>query len=157
MDITIKPLAENDELAPVLAKWLFDEFARPTESQEFFSSMLTCPPGADGLPQAFVACAGEEPAGTVLLQRADLLSRQDIWPWLAFIYVRPEYRGLHIGAKLQQALCEHASGLGFDRVYLYTDLINYYEKTGWIYSGSCTECDGTRKQLFFKEINHEQL
>ena len=92
-----------------------------------------------------------QPAGAVLLQRADLMSRQDLWPWLACIYVRPQYRGLHIGAQLQLELCRYAAEHGFGRVYLYTDLINYYEKTGWIYAGQCVECDGSAKQLFYRD------
>lgn len=151
MDIRIKKLCEGDPLGDTVGQWLYEEFARPSESADFFKSLVACGSGADGLPAAFAAYADGQPAGAVLLQRADLMSRQDLWPWLACIYVRPQYRGLHIGAQLQLELCRYAAEHGFGRVYLYTDLINYYEKTGWIYAGQCVECDGSAKQLFYRD------
>ena len=151
MDIRIERLSENDPLCDTVGQWLYDEFARPSESPEFFKSLTSCRSGGDGLPAVFAAYVDGQPAGVVLLQRADLMSRQDIWPWLACIYVRPQYRGLHIGARMQRKLCSYAAEHGFKRVYLYTDLINYYEKTGWIYAGACMECDGSTKQLFYTD------
>jgi len=36
---------------------------------------------------------GERVAGCCALLTNDLISRQDLWPWLACLYVEPDYRG----------------------------------------------------------------
>ena len=76
------------------------------------------------------------------------MTRQDLCPWLALLYVKPEYRKRHFGALLQKEVVEYAEKLGYEKVYLYTDLKKYYDKTGWKPFGKDLECDGTEKSLY---------
>ena len=67
---------------------------------------------------------------------------------MAFLYVKPEYRNNRFGARLQKTVVGYAETLGYKKVYLYTDLKNYYEKTGWKRFGKDLECDGSFKSLY---------
>lgn len=144
------PIHEDKTHLPTLAKWLYEEFARPNESLSFFTALLENS-SRDRLPQVFVAEDETGPVGTVALWRSDLLSRQDLTPWLALLYVKPQARGRHIGALLQQQVLYAAKQLGYKEVYLYTDLNGYYEKTGWNLCDSGIECDGSEKRIFIHE------
>ena len=59
--------------------------------------------------------------------------REDLKPWYATMYVKKEYRGKGYSKVLNEAILKEAKIRGFDRVYLKTDLINYYERFGAIY------------------------
>ncbi len=44
------------------------------------------------------------------------------------MYVKEEYRGMGYSRLLNNAILDEAKKLGYNRVYLKTDLVNYYEK-----------------------------
>ncbi|OKP98256.1 GNAT family N-acetyltransferase [Paenibacillus sp. P46E] len=56
----------------------------------------------DGLPRFYIAVQNGSIIGIYALLRNDLISRQDVFPWLACLYVVPEFRGQKMGAKLLQ-------------------------------------------------------
>lgn len=49
------------------------------------------------------------------------------------MYVKKEYRGKGYSKILNDAIIKEALNLGYDKVYLKTELDNYYEKFGAIY------------------------
>ena len=51
-------------------------------------------------------------------------------PWYASMYVKREYRGNGYSKILNNAILKEAKELGYDKLYLITDLENYYEKFG---------------------------
>ena len=85
------------------------------------------------LPRFYIAVDHDTIVGSYALLRNDLISRQDLFPWLACLYVLPERRGRKIGAALLAHGLREAREAGYDRLYLCTDLEGYYEKYGWVY------------------------
>lgn len=83
----------------------------------------------DGIPRFYAAIENKEIMGTYALIRNDLNSRQDLHPWLACLYVDPNSRGKKLGARLLDHTIEEAAKLGFNKLYLQTDLEGYYENT----------------------------
>ncbi len=68
-----------------------------------------CPqPDAGGRRSCFIAVEGETLVGTVGLWRCDLISRQDLFPWMAALYVSPDARGRGIAQLLQQHVIDYA-------------------------------------------------
>ena len=59
--------------------------------------------------------------------------REDLSPWYATMYVKEEFRGKGYSKILNSAILEEAKKRGFKKLYLKTDLINYYEKFGAIF------------------------
>ena len=68
--------------------------------------------------------------GFISLVKYDGEERQDLTPWYATMYVKKEYRGLGYSKILNDALLEETKKLGFDKIYLKSELVNYYEKFG---------------------------
>ncbi|SQA99662.1 Uncharacterised protein [Cedecea neteri] len=67
------------------------------------------------MPLTFIALDGEKMVGTVGLWRCDLISRQDLWPWLAALYIDESQRGKGLGELLQRHVAEYARGLVLGR------------------------------------------
>lgn len=68
--------------------------------------------------------------GFISLFKYDGEERKDLTPWYATMYVKKEYRGLGYSKVLNDALLEEIRKLGFDKIYLKSELVNYYEKFG---------------------------
>ena len=68
--------------------------------------------------------------GFISLFKTDGDERQDLTPWYATMYVKKEYRGLGYSKILNSSIINEAKRLGYDKVYLKSNLINYYEKFG---------------------------
>ena len=135
--IDFASLAEHPEQKDLVARWLWSFWGAPGNFG-FYHSMTEHCSNTD-FPFVYVAFAGGRPVGTVALLRADLFSRQDLYPWMADLYVPPEHRGKGIGSALQDYVLAEAKRLGFDRIYLYTPLNGYYERKGWEFV--CEEMD----------------
>ena len=56
--------------------------------------------------------------------------RQDLSPWYATMYVKEEYRGKGYSKILNDAIIAEARKRNFKKLYLKSDLENYYEKFG---------------------------
>ena len=81
---------------------------------------------------ALIAYCNGLPAGTCLLTPKELEPCHPVSPWLAGLYVAPEFRRRGIGGALICAIEDEARNRGHDRVYLYADdAIAYYEKLAW--------------------------
>lgn len=68
--------------------------------------------------------------GFISIFPTDGKERQDLTPWYATMYVKSEYRGRGYSKLLNDAILKEAKQRGFDRIYLKSELVNYYEKFG---------------------------
>ena len=68
--------------------------------------------------------------GFISLFKYDGNERKDLTPWYATMYVKEEYRGNGYSKLLNDALLNHTKKLGYKKIYLKSNLINYYEKFG---------------------------
>jgi GNAT superfamily N-acetyltransferase len=87
------------------------------------------------VPRFYIAIEDNKTIGSYALLRSDLNSRQDLFPWLACLYVEPEYRGKNIGAQLQNHAINQVRLKGYEKLYLCTDLTDYYERNNWSHIG----------------------
>lgn len=130
----IVPLYAMPQYAEQVTDWIWQAFGT-SDSRDFFASIVATSQREGQLPLTFVAVEGEKLVGTVGLWRCDLISRQDLYPWLAALYIDENQRGRGLGAKLQQHIIEHARALGYPQLYLYSACKDYYERFGWEYIG----------------------
>ena len=71
-----------------------------------------------------------ELVGFISLFETDGEERKDLKPWYATMYVKENYRGKGYSKILNNAILEEAKKRGFKKIYLKSDLNNYYEKFG---------------------------
>jgi GNAT superfamily N-acetyltransferase len=110
----------------------------------------SCTTSSD-IPRFYVAIEKGHIIGTYALLRNDLNSRQDLCPWLACLYVEEEHRGREIGSKLLQHGLKEAAKKGYEKLFLSTDLENYYEKYGWRNCGVVYGVSGGHIKLYEKD------
>ncbi len=98
----------------------------------FYQDMIwqSCTPDTT-LPKFYIYLKEGSIAGTCALLRYDFISRQDLSPWLACLYVVPGERVKGIGLALQDHVVREAKRKGYERVFLGTELEGYYEKSNW--------------------------
>ena len=68
--------------------------------------------------------------GFISLFKYEEEDRKDLTPWYATMYVKKEYRNRGYSKLLNDAILKEAIKLGYKKVYLKTELDNYYEKFG---------------------------
>ena len=131
-NIKIVNMADYPQFIEEVSKLLWEEWSRHNGKtlEEVTYRTKHCLK-KDKIPQIHIAIRSAELLGTVSLWTCDLSKRQDLSPWMACLYVKPEYRGMGIGTSLQKKSVEVAEELKYKKLYLITEHENYYEKMGW--------------------------
>jgi GNAT superfamily N-acetyltransferase len=130
----IEHLAQHTAVVPVLASWVLDEWGRllPEATVETLVSAFEESATHHRIPETFVAVRDGEPVGMASLIEHDMSTRKELSPWLAAVYVAPEFRNRGIGSRLVQRAMHEAEALGLGRLYLFTpDKVSFYGRLGW--------------------------
>ena len=116
----IDDLANRAELIPTLARWHLAQWAylNPGDALERRIARLQNHCGSEAIPTTFVA--------------HDMDTHPELSPWLASVYVAPEFRRQGIGSALVRRVGEEARKLGHQNCYLFTpDRDAFYTQLGW--------------------------
>lgn len=133
MDHRIEYLADHPTLVSTLARWHHAEW-------QYLDANVPLERRAAALarhrrhqvPTTVVALAQDTLLGSASLIAHDMDTRPSLTPWLASVYVAPEYRCHGIGSALVKRVCHEAGEIGFERVYLFTpDRERFYTRLGW--------------------------
>jgi len=158
--LQIYNLNERREKRDTLAKWIYDEFIvgqRPgvdfAQVQALFQESLDT-----DFPVTLIAEWDGNPAGTISLVAEDDIDNCPYTPWLASLYVLPEYRCRGIAKILMDRLTVIARQKGFKTLYLHTEHADgYYEKLGWKKIDTCTDRYGLETRVFAIPLTTDQL
>lgn len=147
--LEIVNLADRREYLEEVSEWLWNQWRRamgaPLSDVVYRSEHCI---EKDRMPQMYVALLDGKAVGVVSLWMNDLATRQDLYPWLATLYTKEEYRGRGIGEALQKRSIQAARECGYETIYLVTELEGYYEKTGWEFMEHAPEGDGATTKLY---------
>jgi len=73
---------------------------------------------------------GKDLIGFISIFPEDGDERKDLTPWYATMFVKEQYRGKGYSKILNDAIIKEAKKRGFRKLYLKSELENYYEKFG---------------------------
>jgi len=83
------------------------------------------------LPKFYILLKDEEIIASYAILTNDIISRQDLYPWLACLFVNPENRNKGIAEQLLHHGLQETKNKGFESLFLSSDLENFYERKGW--------------------------
>ena len=127
-------LADHQEFIPTLVRWHHKEWAylRPGDSLEARVKRLRGACGRREIPTVVIAFADYMLLGSAMLIAHDMDTRMEWSPWLAGVFVAPDYRRQGIGIELVRRIVQDASALGVRQLYLYTPgAEQFYSRHGW--------------------------
>jgi GNAT superfamily N-acetyltransferase len=130
----IEYLVNRPEYIPILARWHYREWSylNPGDSVERRMAWLQSHGGPGQIPTTFIALRGETLLGSASLIPHDMDTRMNLSPWLASVYVAPEFRRCGVGSALVHRVVEEAKILGIQPLYLFTtDKESFYTRLGW--------------------------
>ncbi len=130
--MTIVAVSGEPELAPIVARWLVEEFFDYPGgiTVPAMTHMILSP--REPFEECFVALEDGVPVGTASLTIEDLEARPDLTPWLAGVFVQPPSRGRGLASALVRAVEGHARGHGIATLWLYTgQAAPLYARLGW--------------------------
>ncbi len=112
--------------------WIFNAFGSRSGNLDEVVRRAPRYANRDRLPIMLIATAEDEPAGCVVLRETDLEGWEHVGPWLASLYVSPDYRGRGVGSLLTRSVENLAAKLGYRELYLFTpDAQGLYQRLGW--------------------------
>lgn len=123
-------------LIPELAALLYQEWAdlylAAGIDQAQLQQVLTERTAVDTLPITLVLVKDGELVGAGSIKLTEPGTKEGLSPWLAGIYVKPQYRGLGLGRDIVLALEAKAQQLGVETLYLSADsAVDFYLSLGW--------------------------
>lgn len=132
--MNILDLKEEPEHIPTLANWHHNEWAHlnPDDSLQKRIEKMQSYLGRGLIPSTFIAKERNRLAGSAAIVKHDMDTRLELSPWLASVFVTPEYRQKGIGTKLVLHVMEKAKNEDINTLYLFTpNREKFYKELGW--------------------------
>lgn len=129
----IKYLVDRPKDISKIVNWLDGQWGHYYESgKKAWQKKVNNRLNKEKVPTIFVAVVKDKVVGTASLIESDLDSRKDLSPWLADVFVLPDYRGNKIATKLVTRVLEEAKNIAIPKLYLFTkEAEELYKKLNW--------------------------
>ena len=134
MIIVLKQLSECPEHLETVGHWIYEEWwSKRCDSPEVVVSWLRTHTKLDTVPYSVIALAEGEPVGSCCVIENDCIHRPQYAPWVAALYVRPEFRRQRIASMILQEAASVAARAGVKCLFIdcLAATAPVYEKNGW--------------------------
>lgn len=118
------------------------------EMQNYIKNKLKKVIDGDNVISILALVEDAELIGFISLFKYDCDERKDLTPWYSTMYVKENFRGRGYSKILNDSIIKEAIRLGYRKLYLKTNLNNYYEKFGAQY----IEKLSNGEKLYFIEL-----
>lgn len=124
-------LSEKQNYKEKAIQYFWKQWGSESNFKFYEDCMIHSLNGKKNLPNFYIGLEKEEIVGSYALLTNDIISRQDLYPWFACLYVNESKRKKGYAEKLLNHALAQAKKMGYNELYLSTDLINFYERKGW--------------------------
>jgi predicted GNAT family acetyltransferase len=131
--INIVSLSDRPEFSMLVARWGWEAWGRKSGRSFDTDLARTKALAAEaGFEKTFVLLESGAPVAMASLVREDLEDRPDLTPWLAGVYVEPEFRGRGYAVMVVREVETAAAAESVKTLWLYTRTAQgLYRKLGW--------------------------
>ncbi|MBK0064962.1 MULTISPECIES: GNAT family N-acetyltransferase [unclassified Acinetobacter] len=129
------------------ALWFSQQWHIPYEA--YLESMTGAIDQLNHVPEWYIAVDENQNivAGAGVIDN-DFHQRTDLTPNLCALFVEPQYRRQHLAKQLLDFARRDYANKGFKKLYLITDLNDFYEKCGWIFLTMVITNDGEPMKMY---------
>lgn len=117
-----------------IADWHYHEWQHlyPADTIHDFIEDLKQSLADTAVPGTWVLMDENKPVGSASIVRHDMETNRHLSPWLANVFIKPEYRGKGLGRILINHVQEQARSIGVAEIYLFTEnRSKLYKSLGW--------------------------
>jgi N-acetylglutamate synthase-like GNAT family acetyltransferase len=133
MDIEVVELSQRPDLIDRAIDYIWKCWGNENNSSFYKDCISNSLNEKNSLPKFYLVIHNCEIVASYALLINDIISRQDLFPWFACLYVNHEHRAKGIAGQLLKHGLGEARKKGYDALYLSTDLERFYERYGWTY------------------------
>ena len=148
----IKELSEVPELLDTAIHYFWNCWGNKDNYIFYKDCIVNSLDKGNSLPKFYVGLEDNKIIASYALLTNDLISRQDLMPWLACLFVNEDKRNQGLAEALLEHGAKEAKSKGFEKFYLSTDLVNFYERKGWSYFAQGYGFSGGEIKIYMKEI-----
>lgn len=154
----IECLGKHPEFLSELARLHFEEWRHLTPGKTLADRIrkLRAMAASDEMPFMVVAFDGRQLIGSAALVYEDMTTRKDLSPWLASVFVKPEFRRKGIAKTLVGYIEKRAAQRNIRRLFLFTEHARgLYADLGWADLQAC-EYQGADVVIMSRELDTSQ-
>jgi len=133
-DLCIRPLTAKPEYLEKLAKWHHAEWSYLNPERSFAERLeeMALDLAGNAVPATYFAEIDGNLAGSATILDDDMSTHPELGPWLASVFVSPQYRHRGIATALVRKIMQHAKQANVETLFLYTPgQERLYEQLGW--------------------------
>jgi len=134
MHIELKQLSECPEHLLAVGTWIYEQWwKRRNKSSEAVLGWLRTHTAQDRIPFTVVAVVGGNPVGSCSVIENDCVHRPQYAPWVAAVYVKPEFRRRGVASKLLREAARIGARVPVEGLYIdcHVKTVPVYERSGW--------------------------
>jgi N-acetylglutamate synthase-like GNAT family acetyltransferase len=133
-------------------KYIYKIWGRNKSYEYFYDAIIHSSEPGKTLPKFFLLLKDDSVIGCYALITNDFISRHDLYPWFACLFIEERERGNSFGSLLMKHAELEAKKSGYSALYLSTSHDGYYEKYGWRRIEDGYELDGARTRIYEKTL-----
>lgn len=145
--IMLKKLCDYPELLEKASLWFSGKWDIPVEA--YIESIQECINKKIEIPQWYIVVDENQEiiAGAGIIEN-DFHDRKDLTPNLCALYVEKQYRSKGIAKYILNFARKELGEMGFERLYLVTDHVEFYEKCGWGFLTNVIDKNGNSERMY---------
>ena len=130
----LKQLSDCPEHLEAVGTWIYKQWWRkPGNSLEVVLCRLRQHTQRDAVPFTILALENGQPVGSCCVIENDCVHRPQYAPWVAAVFVKPEWRHRGIASRILQEACCVARRARVKGLYIdcHVNTVPLYEQNGW--------------------------
>lgn len=127
-NIKIELLTENSKLLEKGVNYFWKCWGNDSNFDFYNDCIQNSLSNEISLPKFYLLLNGQDIIGSYALLTNDIISRQDLLPWFACLFVDEQFRNKGYAEQMLIHGIKEANKKGFKKLYLSTDLKGFYEK-----------------------------
>jgi len=131
--MTVISIRENPKYKDSAIKYFQEKWANEDSLMVYEDCITSSINAKSTLPQWYLLLEDDKIIGCAGLITNDFISRMDLFPWLCALYIEEKYRGNSYGQLLIERIKQDTRKFGYEKLYLCTDHVGYYEHYGFEY------------------------